>query len=60
MSNKLDTFNDKVKCLKCKEYYDKPLCPRKLCGQCRWEWYIFVELSISHGLLLSWENFINE
>jgi transposase-like protein len=48
MNNKLDTFNkDKVKCLKCKEYYDKkpPIYPAGysslLCEYCAKKWDIF-------------------
>jgi len=40
MNNKLDSFNkDKVKCKKCKEYYDYDKThPNLLCDDCEIKW----------------------
>jgi hypothetical protein len=51
MNNKLDSFNkDKVKCLKCKEYFDN----RRyyLCEDCYRKWSDFVNLEA----FLNWCN----
>jgi hypothetical protein len=59
--NKLDTFNkDKVKCEKCKKYYDKN--KYVLCSDCLKKWQaspggkagFFVPISGA------WEDFLNE
>jgi len=65
--NKLDTFNkDKIKCLKCKEYYDKNE-HNNLCLDCSKEWTtLYCDWSVItpaesfEEVDKLWEAFLNE
>jgi hypothetical protein len=67
MNNKLDAFNnDKVKCKKCKDYYDDKAHPSMICIDCHEKWMIFylrqapeIRNTGEHWDEI-WSDFINE
>jgi hypothetical protein len=61
--NKLDSFNkDKIKCQKCKKYYDRPgSMPGSilLCMNCRVKWELYQDSRIRLGVFFSMDHWCN-